>query len=276
MFMVNSKKIRPFFNKLNRKKLKYPGEYKTLTWVTSVFAGTFSVFVLLYFFPCFLYYEWGFIPCKEETAKDILQICFTISGVVFGASFQQFIVFYLSPDKDVMQPLVANSIFREICHSLDEFSEKINNDKKGLLNDKTEITILLSIPIVIDFFEIEYILEDKNYVTEFEKKINKIFINSDRTFKRSIYCLHTTPLLNLGISPFQRFLKSFCGYLITENFKEKKIDININKNFDSFCEKVYILRKHLTYRINKFCEQEHIKKNLKYVKEDDLQWQVLV
>ena len=95
---------------VKRKTEKYDKQFRPLVKCLSISFIIFAILVLLYFFPKVLYSKYGFLEVNEETLKDILQIGFTIAGVVFGVFLQQLLEFLIVPDKEVLYPLEGTTI----------------------------------------------------------------------------------------------------------------------------------------------------------------------
>jgi methylase of polypeptide subunit release factors len=256
------------FKSVKRKIEKYQKQFSPLFWGTVISCGLFATLVFLYFFPDVLYSKYGFLKVNEKTLQDILQVSFTVVGVIFGVFLQQLCEFLIVPDKEVLHPLRSKSLFTEFFFALEEFSDRINKDEKKLLDDeKTSITILLSSPVLVDFTEITKIIDDNNYTTKYEKLVNHIF-STEKKFTKQIICLDKSPSQFQGISPLQRFIKSFSGYIISDQYK------GIEETL--FYDKLDTFRRNITQKTYRFCESPFIKDCIKFAKEDDLQWQAIV
>ncbi len=258
------------YKQFSWKVTKYEKRFRRLVNGNSVFGGLFALLVYLYFFPELLYSQYGFLEVNEKTLQDLLQVSFTVTGVIFGVFLQQGIEFLIMPEKEVLYPLDKKALFHEFYAALEEFSDKLKEDDR-LLDEEAKITILLSSPILVDFIEIDKILDNekfKNYRTKWEILIYDIF-NNPKVSKK-IICLNVSHLQSQGYSPLQRFIKSFSGYVISEHYK------NNNIKDDFFYDKVDTFRKNITRKILTFCQEQIIKKNIVFAKEDDLQWQAIV
>ncbi|MBU0459739.1 50S ribosomal protein L11 methyltransferase [Patescibacteria group bacterium] len=261
-----------FSKSVKRKIEKYEKQFRPLVWGTSLSCLLFITLVSLYFFPTVLYSKYGFLKVNEKTLQDILQISFTVVGVFFGVFLQQLFGFLIVPDKEVLHPLNKKSLFPEFFSALEEFSDKIKKDEKGLLDDKrTNITILLSSPVLVDFDEIPKIIKDENYKTKYEILVNEIF-NSEKKFERKIICLDIFQSQQQGLSPIQRFIKSFSGFIISEQYGGETIkdrEVSYYRDVDTF-------RRNIAHKVSVFCDSPIIKEYMKFAKEDDLQWQAIV
>lgn len=261
---MSKSKNSKFVTRARIKANKYPKQWK------AYLRGAICSFLVLLTFVVF------YLSVDERSLFNILLgVGVTISGVVFGVFLQELISFLIVPDKDVLFPLRRDALFSEFHSSLEEFSEKINHDDKKLLDDPdTEIWVLLNSPLLIDFDETEEVISDKNYRTKFEKELHHIF-STDRGFKRHLICLSMESSQLHGVSPWERFLKAFSGYVISAIPKFRAFNLD-SKAQDEFYSHVDAFRKGMKDKVHSFCGSSYVAPHIHFASQDDLQWQAIV
>jgi len=263
---MSSNRTNRLIDQARKKAVKYPRQYRAyLSGAAWSFVALAAIVVL---YLCIQRTNWVHI---------LLGVSVTISGVVFGVFLQELLSFLIVPDKDVLFPLRRNALFAEFHGALHEFSELINKDRRGLLDDpETQIWVLLSSPLLVDFGEIDRVISQENYRTKFERELHKIF-SASQNFSRHLVCLSMEPSRLFGVSPWERFIKAFSGYVISDLPEFRDIQIAPNSaQADAFYQKVDALRRRITARVNDFCQNTYVKPHIQFASQGDLQWQVIV
>lgn len=263
MSLLSSNK---FITRSRKKAIKYPKQWRAyVRGAVWSFVALFS-FVVLYFSV----QEWSWF-------NFVLGVAVTISGVVFGVFLQELLSFLVVPDKDVLFPLRRNALFSEFYGALRQFSDKIKHDEGNLLDDEeTEIWVLLSSPLLVDFDETDKVTENPHYRTKFEKELHHIF-SASQDFTRHLVCLNMEASRQFGVSPWERFLKVFSGYIVSasKEFSESEILPSSSEEV-KFYSKVDAFRRRMRIRVHDFCKNTYVKPHLRFATQVDLQWQAIV